>query len=193
MAAEDTQEMIVGGFAFGEEQDVRKARKEQEGIRYIKSKIDMSNPEMVLQMYHQIIKEQLFETPVGYSYLKELQEYLTIQPIIRKEDIQPIPILRQQSQGKKQVKPEKSEGKAKPEKKVEIKERNVNYKTRYKGAVVVIVSLLVIVAAMFAITMTSNNLNILNYENELINRYEEWQQELEEREQAVKEREAALQ
>ncbi len=49
-----------------------------------------------------------------------------------------------------------------------------------------------IVAAMFAIEATTNNPNILNYENEIINRYEDWERQLEEKEKELRERERAL-
>ena len=45
---------------------------------------------------------------------------------------------------------------------------------------------------MFFITASSNNLNILNYENELINRYEDWETQLLQREEAIEKREAEL-
>ena len=47
-------------------------------------------------------------------------------------------------------------------------------------------------AGMLLITLNSNNLNILNYENELINRYENWEKELDDREAVIKQREEEL-
>ena len=53
--------------------------------------------------------------------------------------------------------------------------------------------LLAIILGMFFITYISgNNVNIVNYENELINKYEKWEQELNEREAVLNEREAQL-
>ena len=48
--------------------------------------------------------------------------------------------------------------------------------------------LLISVVSMMLLAATSDNVNILNYENKLIDKYSSWEQELEEREQAVKER-----
>lgn len=66
------------------------------------------------------------------------------------------------------------------------------WKTRCRRMQAVIVVLVVIVAAMFAISLTSGSTTILNYENKIINKYEAWEQELQQREDAVKERENAL-
>ena len=50
-----------------------------------------------------------------------------------------------------------------------------------------------LVIAMFAITLKSDNPNILNYKNVIVNQYASWEQELSEREQAVREKEQQLQ
>ena len=52
--------------------------------------------------------------------------------------------------------------------------------------------LLISVVSMMLLAATSDNVNILNYENKLIDKYSSWEQELEEREQAVKEQEQEL-
>ena len=50
--------------------------------------------------------------------------------------------------------------------------------------------LLLIVIGMFAVTATSGNINIVNYENALIEKYEHWETQLNEREEKLREREA---
>ncbi len=45
--------------------------------------------------------------------------------------------------------------------------------------------LVIIIIAMFAISLTSGSTTILNYETKIINKYEEWEQELDEREAAL--------
>ncbi len=199
MAGEGTPKNVIGGYAFEDEQIIAQATKELEGIKYIQSKINRNSPEMVLQMYRKLIEEKMFETPVGYGYLRELQEYLTTNPSINKVDILPIPIAKQKTSLLSVERPvEKSVEKPvektppKSEKKVEIKERNVNYKTRFRGALVIIVVLVVIVAAMYAITATTNNPTILNYENQIIDKHAAWEQQLDEREKTLRQREEDL-
>ena len=82
-----TQRVSVGGFSFENKDEAEQAKKEIEGIRYIKTKTDMNDPEVILQVYNKMIGQKLFETAVGYSYLKDLQEYLTTIPFIEKMKI----------------------------------------------------------------------------------------------------------
>ena len=84
---ENTQRVSVGGFSFENKDEAEQAKKEIEGIRYIKTKTDMSDPDVILQVYNKMIGQKLFETAVGYSYLKDLQEYLTTIPFIKNEDL----------------------------------------------------------------------------------------------------------
>ena len=181
----------VGGFWFTDEDVAKQAEREAEGIVYIRQKVDMDEPLMVLQVYNKMVEQKLFETAVGFSYLKELWDYLYSIPFIRKEEILAIPTeqptleagLRQrarriyggrgQGAGQRQV-------------------TNIDYKVRFRVMLGVSAVLVVIIAAMFAITATSGNATILNYEQQLINRYSEWEQELSEREAAVVEREKEL-
>ena len=74
----------------------------------------------------------------------------------------------------------------------EKKLQNVNFKTRFRASFFINVILLLIVAGMFAVTATSGNINIVNYENALVEKYENWESKLEEKEEQLKEREAAL-
>lgn len=88
----DGFDMVVDGFLFTDEKAARKACQEEEGIRYVKDRLDMGNPRMVLEMYHKLLAEQVFETPVGLLYLKDLQSYLLAVPELEKEGIEAIPV-----------------------------------------------------------------------------------------------------
>ena len=86
--------MVIDGFVFTQEIAAKKARKEAEGIQYVKSKVDMENPQMVLQMYQKLLKERVFETPVGLAYMKELQNYLVQNPALQGAKIEPIVLIK---------------------------------------------------------------------------------------------------
>ena len=62
----------AGGFAFSDEKMMEKAVKEQEGIRYIKKSSDMNDPKMVYELYCQMVRQRIFETPVGYTFLYDI-------------------------------------------------------------------------------------------------------------------------
>ena len=55
---ENTQRVSVGGFSFENKDEAEQAKKEIEGIRYIKTKTDMNDPEVILQVYNKMIAQK---------------------------------------------------------------------------------------------------------------------------------------
>ncbi len=82
--------IVVNGFAFTDRETAQKAVKEAESIKYVKGKLDMENPRMVLEMYRKLTREQVFQTPVGLVFLKQLQDYLARRPEFKMEGLEPI-------------------------------------------------------------------------------------------------------
>lgn len=182
---------VVEGFAFTSESEAEQAKKEREGIRYIKEKTNMNNPDMVLQIYNKMIREKMFVTSVGYAYLFDLQEYLRTNPYINDEEILPIevvhPSVRESLKEEKQKHQiQLQEVKKKAAKKSATDEE---LQSRYKLSLLANLILVISVVFMFVISATSGHPTILNYEEELINRYSAWEQELTEREAALREAE----
>ena len=177
--SEKQKEYRVDGFVFREEELYQQAKREAEGIRYIRNKTNMDNPKMVFQVYQRIIEQKLFETTVGIGYLRELQEYLMVAPGISPEEIVPIPVeevVRQEF--------------------VPVRERKVPAKKQSSGALRLSVAgnivLVLLVIAMFILTLTSRLPNILNYEENLLNKYSAWEEQLQERERQIQLRESEL-
>lgn len=192
----------AGGFVFRTKKEAELAQHEIEGTKYLRQKLDMENPNAVFSIYQNLIEQDLFETPVGYCFLKELRDYLLMIPAISNEEVLAIPIRYPQTEEeeKKQKKEQKKEEqrkerqreKEKAKNKKEQKKEGKNYKGRCQFFMVTSLILLISVVSMMLLAATSDNVNILNYENKLIDKYSSWEQELEEREQAVKEQEQAL-
>lgn len=192
----------AGGFVFRTKKEAELAQREIEGTKYLRQKLDMENPNAVFSIYQNLIEQDLFETPVGYCFLKELRDYLLMIPAISNEEVLAIPIRYPQTEEeeKKQKKEQKKEEqrkerqreKEKAKNKKEQKKEGKNYKGRSQFFMVTSLILLISVVSMMLLAATSDNVNILNYENKLIDKYSSWEQELEEREQAVKEQEQAL-
>lgn len=192
----------AGGFVFRTKKEAELAQREIEGTKYLRQKLDMENPNAVFSIYQNLIEQDLFETPVGYCFLKELRDYLLMIPVISNEEVLAIPIRYPQTEEeeKKQKKEQKKEEQRKERQKEKEKAKNrkeqkkegKNYKGRYQFFMVTSLILLISVVSMMLLAATSDNVNILNYENKLIDKYSSWEQELEEREQAVKEQEQAL-
>lgn len=171
----------VSGFSFADEESLEQAKKEAEGIKYLRTKLDMGNPSQVLVIYNHAVDQEVFKTPVGFSFLKELQDFLKGYPMIKPEDIHRIRV----PEGKVVIKRE-------PAKKEQRKERGVK-----RGAFGVSLFfnfvLLAVCIGMFVIAFLSrDNVTILNYENRLIDKYEDWEKELTQRERIVREKERGL-
>lgn len=184
MSKKEHEQLTADGFLFTSEAEAARAKKELEGVKYIRSKMDMEQPGQVLQLYNRMIVEKMFSTAVGIAYLKDLQEYLITIGFVQREEIRPIPVphpsaderIREVQQKEKQ-------------KRMRLKKSVVTDKIlqkRYRVSLAANMILVICVVLMFVISATSNHPNILNYETELINRYSAWEQELSEREEALR-------
>lgn len=183
------QTYVVEGFAFFSEKEAEQAKKELEGIRYIKEKTNMNNPDMVLQIYNKMVREKMFATAVGYAYLFDIQEYLRTNLNIRDEDILPIEIIHPSVQERLQEVRHKHQLQIQKMKK-EAKKKSVpetEMQKKYKLSLLVNLILAISVVFMFIISATSDYPTILNYEETLINRYSAWEHELTEREATLRE------
>lgn len=182
--------IVVGGFSFENGSEAEQAAKEAEGVKYIKTKTNMDDPEAVLKIYNRIIQQNMFETAVGFSYLYDLREYLLSIPFIRKEDVLPIRVVHPAlMRDLRSVLRTNVKDSIKKEKEVSV---NGDYKQKFHIMRIIAVILAVCVAGMLLITLTVGHPNILNYENKLIDKYEVWEQELNEREAVLKEKEKQL-
>lgn len=168
---------IIDGFSFETEEEIARARKESEGIKYIKEHTQMDNPEVVLTLYTKLVEDSMLTTPVGVAFLVELQDYLKESPTVEDGLIKPIPSTCLRS--------ERNKGTSK-------KTSETNYSLN-KVSLWFNVVLVIVVVGMFAISLlTGNNVNIINYENEIIDKYESWETELNDREAIIREKEAEL-
>lgn len=191
----------IEGYEFETKKQAQIAQKEAEGIRYIKNQTGMDDPELVLDLYNKLVTREVFVTPVGIGFLRELQEYLHTTPYIKKDDILPIPVYRPQPVAEENEKEEKEvqrRAKKREEEKAKIVRDDRRKKNRdYRKAFYVSTFFAIIFAAgiigMFVITFLSgNNVNIMNYESTVIDKYETWESQLEEREAQLKQRELEL-
>lgn len=181
-----------GGYVFETEEQAQQAKREAEGVRYIKAQTRMDDPEIVLKLYNKLLKEDIFETEIGLGFLGELQEYLRTIPYIKNEDIRPIPARvksdeprREEKQAEKRKKRETAKGKK--------REKTFHYKTAFHITLFLAVVFAAAIIGMFTIIyLSGNNTNIMNYENEIIDKYEKWEMELKDREEELDQRESEL-
>lgn len=173
--------LIVAGYAFANEEDARLAREELKKVHFFDTKMDYSNTENVLMLFQKILEERVFRTQIGMDYLHRLQNLL-VECGVESERIPVIPINAvYRPQMNKQNRPQTP-------KRVEMHEKQREH-TLLLSSLVVNAAMVILVILLFAITLKSDNPNILNYEKALVNKYASWEQDLSERENKVREAE----
>lgn len=181
----DKTDWIVEGFQFGTEQDANLAKNEKLRVERLEERLDYQSLETVYAVYKKAVENRVFKTPVGYEFLKKLQRILKENPDFEYE-VEEIPIqgvysLRE-SANPTVERIKASQKKPKPAKKT----------VGLRASLFINVVLMLLIALMFYISMTSTNPTALNYERAVQNKYAEWERELSERESAVREKEREL-
>lgn len=176
----DRNERIVDGFYFDDDDILREAKKEAEGVRYMKARIDLEQPEKVLHIYRRMLQQKSFQTQVGYAYLRELQEYLRAMPQVGSDEIAPIEVFAD-------LRVLDASGTTES-----LRKENRKAKQSLRRSVLLNLALFVVIGVIFGIALTSKSPTVLNYEKVLVNRYAEWEQDLKEREADILEKERAL-
>lgn len=181
----------VEGYSFESKEIAKLAKKEAEGIKLMRAHINPEDAESVLQLYKKLISNDLFQTVIGYTFLKELQSFLRMSPGIKAEDIPLIPVYDKQEDAAHLENYRETLRKNNTQKQdEETNAKLVRYRNGFYVSVFFSVVFVLGIIGMFLIVYFSgNNINIFNYENELINRYEVWEQELDEREKELDQRE----
>ena len=183
----ENNDLVVGGYQFNSRADADKARDEQKKIAYIEAHMNMDNPESVQTIYEKMRSNRIFATPVGLDYLKEIRDYLISREEIDNEAVKPLELNRMYSLGQESVTEEEL-----PKRRVVPAKKKNPFEERFFFSLVLNILLVIAVAAMFVIATTSDNPNIINYENSLVNKYASWEQDLREREDRIREEEKRL-
>lgn len=179
----DNGNLIVGGYCFGSAEDAELARQEKKKIEYLEQHMDYSKPENMLIVYQKALEGKIFRTPIGWEYLRMLQDRIGEYEEL-KEQVQPIALYTVFAHRIG------DEMKA-PTPRVQHKKRNT-LRNRFVFSVIINLILTIAVGGMFAIAMTSDQPNILNYERALVNKYASWEQELSIKEQEIRDQERML-
>lgn len=171
----------VDGFLFKNEETAQLARKEEEGIRFIKQRTALDNPEVVLKLYKKLLEQELFVTPVGIRFLTELQNILLTSVYIARDEIPPIPVKATEVIQKAESAKSAETGKQQVEAGNRVENKITgDYKKPFYVATFFAVVFAVSVLGMFIINAISgNNINIINYREKILNEYSGWEAELE--------------
>ena len=181
----NVRKYTVNGFQFGSDKDRELAETEYSSIQYINGKIENRSAETILSVYQGAIERRMFRTPVGYAYLHDLQKKM-VSMGMPKEKIPPIPLM--------QVFDNSATVEDKPRREVVANKRKKRNELREKNRILVIANivLILLVIALFAISLKGSTPNMLNYRSAIINEYSSWEQELSLREGQIRETEKEL-
>lgn len=177
------QEFTVDGFTFGSRDDVELANQELAAAKFIEKKVTGKSLETLKSVYEGCIERRMFRTPVGYAYLKELQHRMRTMGM-PKDNIAGIPLY--------QIYNDKLENEPKPPRAIVIPKKKDNLRRINAWLILAVTLLIVLVIALFVITLTGENPNVLNYRYTIENEYANWQQELKDREAVIRAKEREL-
>ena len=182
----DREDLWVNGYCFGSLQDAKEARNESQTIAYFKEKTRGRTAGNLLALYDKLLDEKVFKTPVGWEYLKQLQEEI-LKSDISPDQVRPITLYTGFT-----YRVQEDAHKAAIRQAEAIAQRKEKKDYRFRVSLCVNFLLAVLVAGMFLITLKSDNPNILNYKQVLTNQYASWEQNLTERENRIREKEQEL-
>lgn len=183
MNRETKDQYTVNGFLFGDKADVEIANQELSAIQFIEKKITGQSAETVLAVYQAALEKKMFRTPVGYCYLRDLQKRM-IKGGVDKERIPPISLY--------QVYNDAYKVQERPRRITQTKKEINPDRRLMRNSIWANIIMFFIILALFIITLTGENANVLNYRNVITNEYSTWEEELKSREQAVREKEREL-
>lgn len=179
------EKYAVDGYVFETEEEYNDAVKEKRGVDYMRSHTNMNNIQNVFEVYEKVLEKNIFKTPIGYNFMRELQEVLVKSKLIEDEDIKNIKV---ENNGAKKILESNKQLKKK------LSDVESVYKNRFFNSVVLNVGLVILIIIIIVITTNSNNTNILNYKNRLDAEYTskedelaEWEEELRIREELLEE------
>jgi hypothetical protein len=169
---------IIDGFKFETKEEALDAKNEYEGVMYMRSRTNMSNPANVYSVYKSIVEKNLFKTPVGMKYLCELRQALEKSGQY-KEELESLPVyVPRKTATQRDLKKEKKADRRQVIK--EMKDLGIEsvYRNRFINAVLLNIILIIALILILMITGNSSNTNILNYKNRLDAQYAEKENDL---------------
>lgn len=178
------ERFVVNGYSFETKAEWEEVKREEESIRYIRAKTELSDTEKAYKVYCGLAEKKTFITPVGLAFLVELREGL-LRAGKSEEELPGVPVTLPRKKGKNA---------AAFSQEMESKNKLLAdyYKDKLKNARIIMAVLAVVIGLMFLITMFGPNSPLADAEVKLQDKYASWEQEIREREDAVKAKEREL-
>ena len=178
-----SKELIVGDYMFSTLEEANVAKLEMDKIEKLTEKLGDADDEMLYKVYNRSIEKNTFRTPVGLEFMKVLKKRLEKSRKV-KENILYIPV----SVNNLEIK----EVNDKQDDIKKVRDDARKFSTFFKWSLFVNAILVIVIIALFVITSTADNPNIINYENALIDKYSSWETELNEKDKELRAKEREL-
>ena len=178
-----SKELVVGDYMFSTMEEANVAKLELDKINKLNEKLVGADDELIFKVYNKSIEKNTFKTPVGLEYMKTMKKRLDKSTAF-KDKVLPVPV----NAGM----PDELSQEEKNDSIKRFRNEAKKYSSLFKWSLFINGILVLVIIALFVITSTSKNPNIINYENAIVDKYSAWETELTEREKAVKEKEKAL-
>lgn len=173
---------VIMGFEFKDEFSYNQAKDELEKIQKIKGDYNIKDIGQLLSLYNRLIDEEVYQTPVGITFLKTIQKELYGKANTLKQSIRNIPAASYDSNAKG--------GGLKGGDTQKTKKGAVGkYKDLYIKMLIINVVLVVTIGVMFVITKHSEKYDLDYYRESIENDYINWENNLKEREAALTQQE----
>lgn len=179
----------IYGITYRDPQEAKKAKKEWDGIQYILSENDMENIDTVLAIHNKLAERNILKTEVGAKFLRELKERL-----LEAKEIENQKIFGFQPEDEQWLRVRERDKAEKEELLAQKKKWNEDsyYRQKYYRSLILNFLLVAAILIMAYISLNSNQVNILNYENALLDKYASWEASLQQKEAELNEREREL-
>lgn len=176
----------ISGYSFEDSQDYKEAKRELESVEYIKANTDLNDINKVLKLYTKLVERKTLKSVIGIAFMNELRYRILSAGIVSENNLPDIRI-------------------EKPNNPIRVYDNVLehqqekahlamieDYRIKLKNSRIISVFLIIIIVAMFLISIFMDRSMYSIYENKVIDKYEAWQQELDARETALEERENAV-
>lgn len=178
-------EMIVDGFSFEDKDEFVKAEKEYFIIKQIQDNMNLDLGKNAKKVYQKSLQKDTFHTVVGFSFLKQLQDTFQSNPVTKEQELKFIfvPGAKNSSYAGRLMEEKTEKMRYEVEK---MKKRSLLYK-------IIIGFLASLIAVLFFLALTNNNMTYFNEKNKVLDKYSAWEEELKQKEKDLQKREEKLQ
>lgn len=173
----------IGGYTFPNKEEYNIAKEDYRLIEYFKKETDLSDPSSVNKLYTRLVYRHTFQTILGYSFLKELQNILVSSNYRPHDQLEPIDVKGFVIQGESldTIAAER------------YKELASQYEQKLKKSTIVNTILATTIIIMFIIALKADKTVFTQFEQDMIDKYSAWEEELVEWEERLTEMEKEIQ